>query len=132
MLKFQRTKLVNITKNDNRTVSAHGVLDDHIYEIEIDVTIGINDLTICAIAGKWIRSENSECRRAIPFLKNAIGIRIDGEDFTYRINKHVGRKSCPHFANLIIECCDAAIDAVKIIKFEDAKAAQPRLTFENY
>ncbi|MCP4373365.1 MAG: PHP domain-containing protein, partial [Deltaproteobacteria bacterium] len=47
-------------------------------------------------------------------------------------NKHVGRKSCPHFANLIIECCDAAIDAVKIIKFEDAKAAQPRLTFENY
>ncbi len=60
MLKFQRTKLVNIIKNDDRTVSVHGVLDDHIYEIEIDMTIGIDDLTIRAIAGKWIRAENSE------------------------------------------------------------------------
>lgn len=132
MLKFQRTKLVNIIKNDDRTVSVHGVLDDHIYEIEIDMTIGIDDLTIRTIAGKWIRAENSECRRAIPFLKNAIGIRIDGDDFTQRINKHVGRKACPHFANLIIECCDAAEDAVNIIKFEDAKAVQPELTFEEY
>jgi len=132
MLKFQRTKLVNIIHNNDGSIAVHGALDDHIYQIDIDLTIGIDDLTIRAIDGKWLRAENSECRRAIPFLQNAVGIRIDENGFPQYVNKHVGRKSCPHFANLIIECCDAAEDAVDMIRFEAAKADQPELTFEEY
>ncbi|MBW2706342.1 MAG: PHP domain-containing protein [Deltaproteobacteria bacterium] len=132
MLKFQRTKLVNIINNNDGTLAVHGTLDDHIYQIEIDVVIGIDDHAIRAIDGKWIRAENSECRRAIPFLKNAIGIKIDSDDFTQHVNKHVGRKACPHFANLIIECCNAAEDAVDMLKFETARKDQPDLTFEEY
>jgi len=130
MLKFQRTKLVNIIDNKDGSITVHGALDDHIYQIEIDMTIGIDDVTIRAIDGKWLRAENAECRRAVPFLQNAVGIKIDEDGFPQQVNKHVGRKSCPHFANLIIECCDAAEGAVDMIKFDAARAANPALTFE--
>jgi predicted metal-dependent phosphoesterase TrpH len=132
MLKFQRTKLVNIINNNDGTLAVHGTLADHIYQIEVDMVIGIDDLAIRAMDGKWIRAENSECRRAIPFLKNAIGFKLDRDDFTQQVNKHVGRKSCPHFANLIIECCDAAGDAVDMLKFEAIGKDHPDLTFEEY
>jgi len=132
MLKFQRTKLVNIIDNKDGTITVHGALDDHIYQIEIDMTIGIDDFTIRAIDGKWLRAENSECRRAIPFLQNAVGIKIDMEGFPQHVNKNVGRKSCPHFANLIIECSDAAQDAADMIKFEAARSDNPALTLEEY
>jgi len=132
MLKFQRTKLVNIIDNKDGSIAVHGALDDHIYQIEIDMTIGIEDFTIRAIDGKWLRAENSECRRAVPFLQNAVGIKIDEDGFPQHVNKHVGRKSCPHFANLIIECCDAAEDAASMLKFEAARADHPALTFEEF
>lgn len=132
MLKFQRTKLVNIIDNKDGSIAVHGALTDHIYQIEIDVTIDIEDFTIRAIDGKWLRAENSECRRAVPFLQNAVGIKIDADGFPQHVNKHVGRKSCPHFANLIIECCDAAEDAAGMIKFEAARSENPALTLEEY
>ena len=69
MLKFQRTKLVDIVDNKDGSIAVHGVLADHIYHIEIDMTIGTGDRTIRAIDGKWLRAENAECRRAIPFLQ---------------------------------------------------------------
>ena len=132
MLKFQRTKLVNIINNNDGTLAVHGTLDDHIYQIDIDMIIGIENLTIQAIEGKWLRAENSECRRAIPFLQNAVGIRIDQEGFSQQVNKHVGRTSCPHFANLIIECSDAALDAVDMIRFEAARESRTDLTFDEF
>lgn len=132
MLKFQRTKLVNIIDNKDGSIAVHGALTDHIYQIEIDVTINIEDFTIRAIDGKWLRAENSECRRAVPFLQNAVGIKIDADGFPQHVNKNVGRKSCPHFANLIIECCDAAEDAAGMIKFEAARSENPVLTLEEY
>lgn len=131
MLKFQRTKLVDIVNNGDNTITVHGVLDDHIYHIEIDLVIGCDNLSIQAIQGKWLRSENTECRRAIPFLAHAVGIRIDEDGFPQRINKYVGRKSCPHFANLIIECCDAAEDAMRVMGYEAARAENPGLRFED-
>lgn len=132
MLKFQRTKLVDIVDNKDGSIAVHGTLADHIYHIEIDMTIGIDDFTIRAIDGKWLRAENAECRRAVPFLQNAMGIKIDMDGFPQHVNKNVGRKSCPHFANLIIECSDAAQDAADMIKFEAARSENPVLTFEEY
>ncbi len=132
MLKFQRTKLVDIVNNGDNTITVHGILDDHIYHIEIDLVIGCDNLSIQAIQGKWLRSENTECRRAIPFIERAVGIKIDEEGFSQRINKYVGRKSCPHFANLIIECCDAAEDAIQVMGYEAARVENPGLRFEGF
>ena len=132
MLKFQRTKLVNIVDNKDGTIAVHGTLADHIYQIEVEMTIGLGDFTIRTVDGKWLRAENSECRRAIPFLQNAVGIRIDRDGFPQHVNKHVGRKSCPHFANLIIECCDAAQAAAVVITFEAARLESPALTLAEF
>ena len=132
MLSFQRNKLVSIAHEDDDTLTVHGVLEDHIFALELDMVIGIHDLKIHAIDGKWNRQETPECHRANPFLQEAVGYKIDAQDFGRQVNKMVGRKSCPHYANLIIECCDAALDAVKVLHWEEARKDRPALTFEAF
>ena len=72
MLKFQRNKLVNV-KKDGEILAVHGVLDDDVYGLEIDVSFNIEDLNIRSIKGKWNRWTTPECPRALLFLEEAIG-----------------------------------------------------------
>jgi predicted metal-dependent phosphoesterase TrpH len=132
MLKFQRNKLVSIFQDDPNTLRIHGLLDDHIFGLEIDVTVRMDDLAIYFIDGKWNREETPECSRAIPFLQEAKGFRIDSKDLPQQINKVISRKSCPHFANLLLECCTAAQEAVQVIRWQAARSNQPDLTFDAY
>jgi predicted metal-dependent phosphoesterase TrpH len=132
MLNFQRNKLVSIAREDDNTLTVHGVLEDHIFALELDVVIGMDDLKIHSIDGQWNRQETPVCHLAVPFLQEALGYAIDVQDFGRQVNKMVGRKSCPHYANLLIECCDAALDAVHAIRWKDAQKKQPSLTFEQY
>ena len=132
MLNFQRNKLVSIVREENDTLVIHGVLEDHIFALELDVIVGIRDLKIHAISGKWNRQETPECHRADPFLQEAVGIAVDDESVARTINKNVGRKSCPHYANLLIECCDAALSAVQAMRWQEARKVQPALTFAQF
>jgi predicted metal-dependent phosphoesterase TrpH len=132
MLKFQRNKLVSIYQDKPDELRIHGLLDDHIFGLEIDIKVRLDDLTIRFIDGKWNREETPECSRALPFLQEAKGFRIDGQDLGQRINKSIGRKSCPHFANLLLECCTAAKEAVQVINWTAARAERPDLTYEAY
>src|SRR5208337_5663131 len=100
-------KLVSIFRKDNEILVAHGILEDDIYGLEVDVELRFSNLEIVSIEGRWKRAENSECERAVPFLQEAVGFRME-DDFTQRIQRVVGRKSCRHFADIIIECCYAA------------------------
>ena len=131
MLKFSRNKLVSIYRNDSEILSVHGILDDDIYSLEIDVDIRISDLKFLSIDGKWNRYTTPDCPRAIPVIQEAVGFCIDDE-VAQKINKIIGRKACRHFANLLNECCDAAKEVAKIVKWEDAKANQTDLTFEEF
>jgi len=124
MLKFARNKLVSIYRKDKDSLIAHGILEDDIYGLEVDVTLSLSDLKILSIDGKWGRTENSECPRAIPFLQQAVGLRMD-EGFSRRVQKTVGRKACPHFANILLECCHAARDAAMVIRWETEKGKSP-------
>ncbi len=132
MLKFQRTKLVDIINLDNERLAAHGVLNDHIFGLEIDIVVAIDTLVIETIKGQWHREETPECSRAIPLLQEAIGFPIDDPAISKKINKTVGRRACPHFANLLVECCDAVKEAALIINWEQAKNADPELTFTQF
>jgi predicted metal-dependent phosphoesterase TrpH len=120
MLKFARHKLVSIYRRDEDTLLAHGVLEDDIYGLELDVTIGLSTLEILSVEGIWNRAENSQCSRAIPFLQDAIGFRID-EGFSQRVRKIIGRKACRHFADILLECCDAAQMAAHVSRWETEK-----------
>jgi predicted metal-dependent phosphoesterase TrpH len=132
MLKFQRTKLVDVVNLDGASIAVHGVLNDHIFGLDVDVVIAIDTQVIESIKGHWHREETPECSRAIPFLQDAVGFAIDDAALNQRINKSVGRRACPHFANLLVECCDAAKEAILVIKWEQAQADQPDLTFEQF
>lgn len=117
MLKFTRNKLASVYRKDADTLSVHGVLEDDIYGLEVDLDLAVSRMEIVAIQGKWNRMENSECPRALPFLQEAVGMRMDGE-FAQKIQKIVGRKACRHFADLILECCDAAWESANLIMSE--------------
>jgi hypothetical protein len=131
MLKFARNKLVSIYRNDQETLSANGILEDDIYGLEVDVTLRLPDLEILSIGGNWKRVENSECPRAIPFLQEALGLRME-EGFSRKVQKIVGRKACPHFANILLECCHAARDAAMAINWERERDKGSDIGFDEF
>ncbi len=131
MLKFNRNKLVTIYKKDQDTLAVHGILDDDIYSVEIDALISISNLEILSIEGKWNRWTTPECPRATQFLQEAVGFRV-GPGLKQKVTKIIGRKSCRHFANLILECCHSAKQAAMIAKWEDAKIGNPELSLEEF
>ncbi len=131
MLQYSRNKLISIVKKNEDALFVHGVLDDDIYGIEIDVSIGISDLQILSIDGKWNRWTTPECPRAIFFLQEAVGFRVEN-GFTDKVHKIIGRKGCRHFANLLIECCFSAKEAVQVIKWKDAVKENPDLSFDEF
>ncbi len=125
MLQFARHKLVSIYRKDEDTLLARGVLEDDIYGLEVNVTIGLSTLEILSVEGRWNRAENSQCSRAIPFLQDAIGFRID-EGFSEKVRKIIGRKACRHFSDILLECCDAAEMAVHVNRWETEKGKEDR------
>ncbi len=131
MLTFARNKLVSVAVKDRDRLSIHAILDDDIYGLEMDLDVGIENREILAIAGKWNRWTTPECSRAMPFLQEMKGDRID-EGIGDRINKVLGRRGCRHFANLLTECCHAATEAARVIRWENAKAARPDLSFRSF
>ncbi len=132
MLKFQRNKLVSIYQDNPEEVRVHGLLEDDIWGLEIDLTVRLDDMTIAIIQGKWNREETPECSRALPLMEVARGFKIDSETLGQQINKVVSRQACPHFANLLLECCQAAAEAVSVIKFTVAQKEQKDLSFADY
>lgn len=131
MLKFARNKLVSVARTDNDMLSVHGVLDDDVYGVEVDLQVRIQDMQFLSIGGKWNRWTTPECPRALDFLQEAKGLCIDGE-IDGKLHKIVGRKACRHFANLLIECCYAATEAARVARWEDAKADHPDLSLKEF
>jgi len=132
MLKFKRNKLVSVEKRDAGTLLVHGLLDDHIYSLWVDVSMGMEDLEILSIKGGWNRWTTPECPRSVGFLKEAVGFRLGEKDFSQKIHKIVGRKACRHYANLLLECCHTAREAAMVVKWEDARTENKDLSFEDF
>jgi predicted metal-dependent phosphoesterase TrpH len=132
VLKYARNKVTNVVVKDAETLAVHGVLDDDIYSLEIDVTIQITELKILSLDGKWHRYTTPDCPRAIPLLQEIVGFCIDDEGFNQAVHKTIGRKACRHYANLLIECCDSAKEAALIQKWKDARKRHPDLLFADF
>jgi len=121
MLKFMRNKTVGIERRDKDTLWAYGVLDDDIYGVELEVSIGLGDMVIRSIEGRFKRWTTPECPKAIPVLQQAVGFCALEEGFSQKVQKNIGRKGCRHFANLLVECCSAAERAASLIQGGKAK-----------
>ena len=131
MLTFSRNKLVSIYRKDDHILFVRGILEDDIYGLEMDLSISLPALEILSIKGKWTRMENSECPRAVPFLQEAVGFRLLEEGFRQRVQKTVGRKSCRHFAHILLECCDTALEAAEVIRGEAEKGGKSKIILKN-
>ncbi|MDY6972754.1 MAG: PHP domain-containing protein [Thermodesulfobacteriota bacterium] len=116
MLNFVRNKLVSVERQGQDVLVAHGLLDDDIYSLEIEVSVNIQNLEILAIDGRWNRWTTPECPRAIPFLQEAVGFRIEERGFSTKVQKIISRKACRHHANLLLECCHCAREAAMLVE----------------
>lgn len=123
-MKFTRNKLVSVFLEQPDRLVAHGILEDDIYGLEVDVTLTLPDLVITVVKGQWKRAENSQCVRGLPFLQEAVGLRLE-EGFKAKVQKGIGRKVCRHFADIIIESCDAAREAAALIQGESLHGDNP-------
>lgn len=107
MITFSRSKFVGVERLDENTLLAHGVLEDFIYAMELDVTVKQPNFEIVDIKGRMKRVTTPVCDQAIPKLQNAVGLCIPEDEFARKIHRIVGKEGCTHFANLLVECCDA-------------------------
>jgi predicted metal-dependent phosphoesterase TrpH len=114
MMTFMRNKLVGVEKGAGNTYRVHGLLDDHIYSLEVELQVDAAAMTISALQGRWKRCTTPDCPRALGLLDQAVGLCLSEEDFSQRVHKLVGRQACRHFANLILECCDCVRKAAAL------------------
>lgn len=56
--------------------------------------------------------------------KHAIGLSLNEKGVYERIRREIGKGSCRHFANLLIECCDTVIHATEPIFQEQEQRYQ--------
>ena len=131
MLEFMRNKRISVARKDPEIFTIQAELDDSIYSLELFLKVQVADLKCIAISGNWRRWTTPECPRALDFLKQAEGFfLVPGiED---KIHKTIGRTSCRHFANLLIECARAAQQTQILVKWEEAGKKEPDLSLEAF
>ncbi len=131
MLEFMRNKRVSVARKDPETFSIQAELDDSIYSLSLFLRVRIRDLKCLSIKGEWRRWTTPECPRALGFLDQAEGF-ILGPGIEGRIHKTLGRTSCRHFANLMIECARAAQATQAMVQWEQAKETDPDMTLKAF
>jgi len=112
MLTYMRNKLVGVEKLGEELYLASGLLEDHIYGLEVELTVDAATLTLRELGGTWRRYTTPDCPRAPERLDQALGLCLTDQDFSQQVHKLVGRQACRHFANLILECCDCVLKAM--------------------
>lgn len=132
MLKFARNKLVNTYWKDPDTLMVHGVLDDDIYSLEVNAEIRLPDLVFTRVEGKWHRYTTPECPRALAYIEEAQGLRIDDADVEKKLQKGVGRKGCRHYATLLIECVKSVRETMHLLGWKAASENHPGLAFADF
>jgi hypothetical protein len=132
MITFNRSQLVGAEFRDDEIIRFHGVQEDHIYGMEIDMDVRIADGEILTIRGVMKRYTNPVCPRAVPVLQTAVGISVREEGWDHRIMREIGRKGCEHFAEIIIEC-GRCLDQARMSKaMGEALQRDPALDQEKF
>ena len=104
MITFSRSQIIGAEFPSEEIVRFNGVLEDHIYSMEINMAVQIADGKILTIEGMMKRFTNFVCPRAVPVLQSVVGMSLREDGWESRIMKEIGRKGCEHFAEIIIEC----------------------------
>ena len=104
MIGFCRSTAVTADFPGENTIRLRGLLEDHIYAMEIEMDVRISDGVISAITGSMKRFTTPWCPDAVPVLQEAVGLSLREQGWISRVNREIGRRGCTHFAELLIEC----------------------------
>lgn len=104
MITLSRTILVAAEFPDENIVRFHGILEDHIYAMEIEMNVRVPEGVVDSINGWMKRYTNPICPQAVGALEKAVGASLREEGWMSRLNREIGRKGCTHFAEILIEC----------------------------
>jgi hypothetical protein len=104
MMTFSRSLLVGAEFLDDTMIRFRGILEDHIYAMEVQMDVRISDGVIEAIQGRMKRFTHDICLKATDALQEAVGMSLREEGWVARVNREVGRKGCRHLAEITVEC----------------------------
>jgi len=132
MITFNRSQVIGAEFPDEETVRFNGILEDHIYAMEIKMDVRLADGEILAIEGMMKRYTNFVCPQALPVLQTAVGISLREQGWDRRVMKEIGRLGCEHFAEIIIECGRCFDQAQLTAAMWDAQAQDPSIDQEQF
>ncbi len=128
MITFSRTMQVTGEFLKKDLIRLRGILEDHIYAMEIQMEVRVPEGVITAIQGTMKRYTTPVCPRAVDFLQNALGLSLRDPDWIPKINREVGRKGCQHFAEILVEC-GRCLDQVRMSHdLRETLTAQPSVS----
>ena len=104
MITFSRSLLVGGEFVNESILRLYGILDDHIYAMEIQMDIRILDGVIMAIRGWMKRYTTPVCQKAVDALQRAVGMSLREEGWISKVQREIGRPGCQHFAEILVEC----------------------------
>lgn len=104
MTRFSRAITVTADLLSDEAIRLRGLLEDHIYAMEIELEVRIGDGVITSIDGSMKRFTTPWCQDAVPVLQRAVGLSVREQGWISRVNRDIGRQGCQHFAELLIEC----------------------------
>jgi len=104
MITFSRTLLVGVESLKDCTLRFHGILEDRIYAMEIEMDVKMPEAVIVRIQGWMKRYTTPVCPKAVDVLQKAVGVSFRDEGWVSRLKREIGQKGCQHFAELLVEC----------------------------
>jgi len=123
MITFSRSQVVGVEFPNEQTARFHGIQDDHIYSMEVEMDVRIADGVITTIRGIMKRYTTPVCPKAVDLLQNAIGISLREKGWMDTVFREVGRKGCEHFAEIINEC-GRCLDQARLVRYLKAARKQ--------
>jgi hypothetical protein len=113
MITFSRSLLVGGEFLNESILRLHGILEDHIYAMEIQMEIRIPEGVIMAIQGWMKRYTTPVCPKAVDVLQRAVGMSLREDGWISRVQREIGRSGCQHFAEILVEC-GRCLDAARM------------------
>jgi Protein of unknown function (DUF2889) len=125
MIPFSRTMLVTGEFLQEDFLRLRGILEDHIYAMEIRVDVRIPDGIISSIQGMMKRYTTPVCPKAVDVLQKAVGMSLRDPGWISRVHREIGRQGCQHFAEILVECGRCLDPARMSHDLGDTLKAQP-------
>lgn len=132
MITFNRSQLIGAEFVQENIIRFNGIQEDHIYGMEIQMDVSIDEGKILNVSGEMKRYTNDVCPQAIPVLQTAVGLSLREDGWDSSVMREIGRKGCEHFAEIIIECGRGLDQALKSRDLWEAICQDPTIDQQKF